>query len=282
MGKKKFDDEEKLLFEGIKGFTLKLESAIESRKRYKGDINLENITSMPTYDFVSLALSANSPRQVIHVIETIKKRYFLKLNFDRDAFGFLDSIEGKAYGYMALNIQDIDKQEKLYQTACKYFKSAANKGYVNAYLDLADLEEKFKGIYSVDELFRSLKIELPDTHKKMGELHMNFSTLVENAIRVMQGKRPFIEEDYSLPLALYHFKNGMKDSVECRVYRGLALIVTGEHENIEEGLKLVKDNLEEFKLKNKNIDKILFASDTSVFKTNVNLIENKLLKLNIR
>ena len=282
MAKDILSEEEKELFDGIKGFTKSLEYVMENRKRSKENITLENVISMPTYEFVTLALSANSPRQVITAIEAIRKRYLLKFNIDKEAMGYLDSIEGKAYGYMSLYVKDILKQQKLYKLACKYFKSAISKGYYDANVDLADLEEKFDLSDKADDLLSYLKKDVPDAYRKLGELYCNFPTLVENATRVLQGRRPFIEDGTKLPIAMYHFNQGEKKSVECRVYKGLAMIIKGDNNEKEEGLKLVKDNLKEFKEKNKDIDKKLFATDAKVFKDCLSILENKLVKLSIR
>ena len=166
--------------------------------------------------------------------------------------------------------------------ACKYFNSAMSKGYFQASIDLADLEEKFYDRGSANKVLNSFKKDTPEVSRKIGELYFNFSKLVENAIRVLQGRRPFIENSNDLPLALHYFNKGKEKSIECRVYKGLAMIITGDEDEKKEGLALVKENLEEFKKKNKDIDKILFKTEAEAFNKNIDLIENKLLKLNRR
>jgi hypothetical protein len=283
MAKEILNKDEKSMFNYVIGFTTLLEEYLHNNKKSKKKISKDDVVSMPTYEFVSLALNANSPRQVILAIETIRKRYLLAFNFDREAMGFLDSIEGKAYGYIALAIKDVAKKQKLYDLSCKYFKSAISKGYFQASVDLADVEEKFYGDRNIArETLYNVKKDIPDVNRKMGELFFNFSKLVENSIRVLEGKRPFIEDSNDLALAEHYFNKGKDKSVECCVYKGLILIITGDEKEKKQGLELVRNNLENFKLKNKDIDKILFKTDAQAFKNNISLIENKLLKLQSR
>ena len=103
MNKKKLLDKEKGLFMAIEGFTASLERELELRKPKSEKVTLDSVTTMPTYAFASLALQNESPLQVIKVIEKMKKRYSGKKVLDNETMGFLDAIQGKAYGYIALN-----------------------------------------------------------------------------------------------------------------------------------------------------------------------------------
>ena len=283
MSKIVLNEEEKKLFNNILGFTSSLENEVKSRKKSNGKMTKDNIVAGPTYEFATLALQSNSPLQVIKVIEVLKKRYAVRLNLQRETLGFLDSIEGKAYGYMALRITDLQKQENLISMAKRCFLRAQSRGYLEACIDLADLENKLGNSREAHEVLRYKVKNVNEANTKMGEIYCGISMLVPNAIRVLEGKRPFIEDISDYYLGEYGYRRGVDTSINCKIYHALLSIIIEEDKNDKlKALEIVKKNFKEFKEKNKDIDKFLFKSDADVIKANIDLIEKKLLKLNIR
>lgn len=279
MNKKKLLDKEKGIFMAIEGFTASLERELELRKPKSEKVTLDSVTTMPTYAFASLALQNESPLQVIKVIEKMKKRYSGKKVLDNETMGFLDAIQGKAYGYIALNTKNLQSQEKFYNLAVKCFNSAKSRGYFDAILDLADLEKKLGDVTKGENTAFTVFNNTNESYTRLGELYYDFSKLVESAIRVLEDKRPLIEDIVGFEYAMRKYRLGSENSVNCKVYYGLALIIEGKK---KEGLKMVKANFNEFKEYNKDVDKILFASDAKIFNDNLKLVESRLIKNNIR
>jgi hypothetical protein len=106
--------------------------------------------------------------------------------------------------------------------------------------------------------------------------------LVENAIRVLENKRPIIEDDLSFWYALCKYKEGSGESINSRLRYGLALIINDGEGEKEAGLKLVKDSFEDFKKANSNRKKTFFASDVKAFDKTLQLLETKIVKVNNR
>lgn len=280
MNEKKLKGKASEFFNAIPGFTMRLEKQLATTKANKKDVNLTTITSMPTYSFAICALENDSPLQVIKVMEEMKKRY--RFSADNEVLGFLDSIEGKAYGYIALNIKNIELKHNFYKLACKCFKNAISRGYEDAVLDLADLEAKIKDAYAAEEIVLKSVEKTKESFTKLGDLFYGFDMLVENAIRVLENKRPIIEDDLAFWYALCKYKEGSKDSINCKLYYGLALIVYNHEGSKDEGLKLVKESFEEFKKENKNTSKILFSTDAKNFDNTLKTLEEKIIKINRR
>ena len=280
MNEKKVKSQAKEFFNAIPGFTMRLERQLELTKASKSELGLANVVNMPTYSFAIWALENDSPLQVIKVMEEMKKRY--KFSAGNDVLGFLDSIEGKAYGYIALNIKNIELKYNFYKLATKCFKNAIARGYQDAVLDLADLEAKVKDVYAAEELLLKSVDKTKESFTKLGDLFYDFDMLVENAQRVLEGKRPLIEDDLAFWYALCKYKEGSNDSINCKLYYGLALIVQNKEGSKEEGLKIVKSSFEEFKKFNKDNRKILFASDVKNFNNTLKTLEEKIVKNNKR
>ena len=72
MKKVKLDNEDLQLDMAIPGFSARLEEQMKLRSPSKNQISRENVTSMPTFAFVSLALQNNSPLKVIKTIDPSK------------------------------------------------------------------------------------------------------------------------------------------------------------------------------------------------------------------
>lgn len=266
----------------IEGFTKQLEEELENRTPDSNLINVSRITSMPTYQFAIMALENNSPTQVITTIEEIRKRYYNKDNIDNETLGFLDSIEGKAYGYIALNTKNMEMKKAFYKYAIKYFEMAYCRGYCDALLDRADLEKKMGDPYKGEEVAFRVLSESKETYTCLGELFYDFSSLVESAIRVIEGKRALIPDILDFKYAMWKYQDGAKKSINSKLYYGLSLIIYNEEGSKEQGLKIVKEAFDEFKKANKDCDKVLFASDAKLFKENIELIETRILKNNTR
>ena len=282
MSKVVLNEEEKKLFNNILGFTKSLEKEL-TRKKSKLKLTKDNVVTMPTYEFATLALQSNCPLQVIKVIEVLKKRYAARLTLQKETLGFLDSIEGKAYGYMALRITNLEKQDQLISKAKRCFLRAQSRGYLDACVDLADLEAKLGNSDEAHEVLRYKVRKVDEANTKMGEIYCGISMLVPNAIRVLEGKRPFIEDMTDYYLGEYGYRNGVNSSINCKIYHALLSIIIAEdrHEK-EKALEIVKKHFKEFKEKNKDIDKFLFKTDADIIKENIDLIETKILKMHIR
>lgn len=259
----------------IPGFTRLLEETLESRTPQSDKINLDNLTSMPTYSFAILALENNSPLQVIKVMEALKKRYNTK---DKEVLGYLDAMEAKSYGYIALNSRNIEVKYKFYKLACKCFENAISRGYNDAVLDFADLKAKMLDEHSAERyLIKSIN-KSEEAFSKLGSLFNNFEYLVTNALRVLEKKRPIIQDDGLLWFSLDKFQQGIqRGSINSKLYYGLGLIVKGEE---KKGMEIVRENFEEFKEYNQKLKYTLFASDRREFEKSLELLENKLKELN--
>ena len=263
----------------IIGFTTMLEEQL-AKKASKEKIDHNNVIYMPTYSFAILALENNDANSVIRVINAIRKRYKFKFNFTKDASGFLDSVEGKAYGYLAINAKNNVDQKKFYDLAIKCFNSAKNKGYIDGYLDLAYLEKEMgnpdKGEQIAFNVYRNSDL----IHLTRGEMYYGIDKLVNNAIRVIEGKRPIISvEDYGFfEYSMNCYKKGMEKSISCKFYYGLALIIYKNGYHKRKGLTIIKETYEEFKKEREKFNKTLFNSDSKIYDDNLKLIEEKILK----
>ena len=266
----------------VEGFTSRLEGALEDRTPSTGWINISRILTMPTYQFAVWALQNDSPTQVVKTIQTIRERYAKLDNIDSKTLGFLDAIEAKAYGYIALNSKNANIKTNFYRYAVKCFQNAYSRGYHEAFLDLADLEKKLGDPYKGEFVARQALGKTPEIYTALGELFYDFSSLTESAIRVMEGKRPLISNLYDFEYAMWKYEDGSQNSVNAKMYYGLSLIVNNKYGSKEDGLKLVKDTIEEFKKANEDCHKYLFQSDVKVFRSNIELIERKLIKANKR
>lgn len=269
-------------FNEISGFTARLEREISEREKSKEKVTLDRVTSMPTYHFATLALENESPLQVVKVMQTLRKRYSSKKNIDKETLGFLDDIEGKAYGYIALNINNIEQKYKFYKAACKCFKNGISRGYYDAALDLADLQAKMEDIRVGERTALDVFFKTDKAASKLGELFYGFDKLVESAIRVIENKRPLIENENDFYYALRKYEKRKETSINCRLYYGLALIINNEGNDKEEGLKLVKETFAAFKKENSQLNKVMFKSDVDKFNKTLQILENKLIQINSR
>ena len=278
-----FNEKEKLMFSNIMGFTASFEKSVKERHKANGGISKEKLLTMPTYAFAVLALESNSPLQVIKVIEVIKKRYALRLGLERETLGFLDSIEGKAYGYMALRVNNLEKQKQLVMKAKKCFLKAESRGYKEACVDLADLENKLGNFGDAHEVLRLRVRKVAEANTKMGEIYCGISMIVPNVVRVLEGKRPFIEDISRYYIGEYGYRNGKDKSINSKMYHALlSIIIEDSKEEKMKALKIVKESFKEFKEHNEDISKVLFESDARIIKENIKLIEDKILKMNVR
>jgi hypothetical protein len=282
MNEKKLKNKVSPFFKAVPGFTARLERQIEYNNPNKENVDLENIMTMPTYSFAILALENDSPLQVIKVMEAMRKRYASKPNVSKNVMGFLDCVEGKAYGYIALNVTNVELKYNFYKLSCKCFKNAMARGYNDAALDLADLESKLNDVYAGEATALKAVDKCRESFTKLGDLFYDFDMLVENAIRVLENKRPIIEDDLSFWYALCKYKEGSGESINSRLRYGLALIINDGEGEKEAGLKLVKDSFEDFKKANSNRKKTFFASDVKAFDKTLQLLETKIVKVNNR
>ena len=262
----------------IDGFTSQLEYALNSRVPDRAHISMYTITRMPTYQFAIRALENNSPTQVIKTIQAIKRRYAKLNNIDDLTLGFLDAIEAKAYGYIALNAKNEDMQKSFYKFAVKGFNNAYSRGYYDALLDLADLQKKMGEVYEGEATAFKVLAESKESYTCLGELFYDFSALTESAIRVLEGKRPLISDIMDFKYSMWKYEDGAKKSINSKFYFGLALIVCNEDDSKERGLKIVKETFQEFKTANADCHKYLFESDVKEFRKNIELVENKIIK----
>lgn len=280
MKKVKLDNEDLQLDMAIPGFSARLEEQMKLRSPSKNQISRENVTSMPTFAFVSLALQNNSPLKVIKTIEMMQKRYAFKKNFSKEAKGFLDAIEGKAYGYLCLNTKNLEAKKEFYKKAKKCFESANSKGYPEAYLDLADLEAKLGDVRTGEKIAISVFTKSNETPTLLGELYYGFSELVNSAKRVLSGRRAIISDKSAYEYSVLKYSQGMESgSIASKVYYGLTLIIDN---NKEEGLKLINESYQDFKVYVSELEKVLFASDYNMIKKNMEILENDILKNNKR
>ena len=264
----------------IEGFTKEFENYIKKNKiKIDHKVSEEEIKNSLTYSFATLALSKNSPVQLIYVINAIKNRYGKHLT--QSAIGFLDSMSGKAYGYLALLTTNLKNQEKFHKNALRYFDKAYNNGYTRALADLMEYKKKYMNMepYRVEEVARTHTNEDVSLFYDLGNLFVDISTLTDNAIRSMKGKRPVIEDMGYFRNAEYKFEKGHESNCGCAVCYGLCKIITGDK---EEGLKLVRDNIEGFKKEKGKVERILFSSDCENFNNCIKRIQNELLKINKR
>ena len=276
MKKVKLSKEDLNLDVAIPGFTETIENELKLRAPSKKEITREDVTSMPTFAFVSLALQHNAPLKVIKTIEMMQKRYAFKKNFSKEAKGFLDSIEGKAYAYLCMNTKNMEDKEKFYKRAKKCFEDAKNKGYCDAYLDLADLESKVNSVVKGEKIAISVFYVSKEAPTLLGELYYGFSDLVNSARRVLEGKRPIISNKHAYDYSQFKYSQGVeRGSVSSKLYYGLTLII--DHE-IEEGLKIVNESYEDFKKYIEELSKVLFTTDMNVIRKNIEILENDILK----
>lgn len=264
----------------IKGFTIMLEEQL-AKKPTKEKITSNNIIYMPTYSFAVLALEHNDPNSVIRVLNAIRQRYRFKFNLTREANGFLDAIEGKAYGYMAINSKNKDQQDKFYKLAVKCFNNAKNKGYVEGYLDLAYLEKKINDASKGEKIAFNVYHDTNLVHLTRGEMYYGIDKLVSNAIRVFEGKRAILsEEDYAcFQYAMESYKKGMEDCYSCKFYYGLALMIYKNGYHKEKGLKIIKETYKDFIKEREDFNRTLFNSDVEIYKENIKLLEDKILNI---
>jgi len=264
----------------IDGFTKEFETHIKGNKiKFDHKVSEEEIKNSFTYSFATLALSKNSPIQLIYVINTIRDRYGKHLT--ENALGFLDSMAGKAYGYLSFLSTNLKNQEKFKKTAIELFNKAYGRGYTRALADLMDFKKKYTSALP----YRIEDIAIPHTKEDvslfydLGNIFVDISILTDNAIRVMKGKRPVIEDMGYFRNAEYKFEKGYESNCGCAICYGMCLIIRGDK---EKGLKLVRDNLEGFKKEKGRVERILFASDCESFNNCIERIENELLKTNKR
>lgn len=282
MKEDKLKSKASVFFEAVPGFTARLENEIKSREASKEKITLDNVTTMPTYAFAVLALENDSPLQVVKVMETLRKRYSSRKKIDKEVLGFFDSIEGKAYGYVALNVKNIELKYKFYKLACKCFENAVSRRYYDAALDLSDLQDKFIDVTTAEATVLNIYPKTNEALTKLGELFFGFDKLVESATRVLEGKRPLIEDEYAFLYSLHKYEEGKEKSINSKLYYGLALIVNNEYGDKEKGLRIVKETLPEFKKENEILSKILFKSDAEAFNKTLQTLEDKLNKMKSR
>lgn len=284
MGKEKIDSKDMEFINVIPGFTKLLEKELKQRSRTKEKIDLDNVVNMPTYAFAMLALKQDAPLQLVSTMKAIKKRYCSKSNVSEEVIGFFDALEGKAYGYIALNIKNVEQKENFYKLAGACFKKAINNGYYNANLEWADFKKIFESNNEAEETALGALEDTADVLAKMGEIYYGLPQLVESAIRVLEKKRPLIENELDFYYAMHKYKEGYDRSLICRMYYGLALIVGGYEtpEYLSRGMKIVKENFAEFKELHKDADKKLFNSDAKVITDNINLISERIIKRPLR
>ena len=257
----------------IEGFTKEFDNHIKQNKlKFDHKVTEEEIRNSFTYSFASLALSKNSPIQLINVINTIKDRYGRHLT--DDALSFLDCMAGKAYGYLSVLSTNLKNQEKFKKTAVELFEKAYKRGYPQALADLMDLKKKYMRLepYRVEDIALYHTKEDVKLFYALGNLFVDISTLTDNAIRAMKGKRPVIEDIGYFRNAEYKFEQGYESNCGCAVCYGMCLIIKGEKER---GLQLVRDNLEGFKKETGKVEQILFASDCENFNKCMERIQKK-------
>ena len=266
----------------IDGFTRQLEESLQLRNPSGDKIDVSSLMSMPTYQFAIMAFENNSPTQVVKVIKEIKKRYSKKKNIDSLTLGFLDALEGKAYGYIALYSKNAKYSETFYKCAIKCFENAYSRGYCDALLDLADLQKKLINPFKGEETAFRVLAESNESYTRLGEMFYDFNSLVESAIRVLEGRRTIISDIVDFKYAMWKYQDGASKSINSKFYYGLSLIIYNEDNSLEKGLKIVKETFSEFKKVNENYSKMFFSSDVKKFKENIDLIEKKIIKVHKR
>ena len=96
----------------IDGFTKSFEKYLKEHKvNANHKASVEEVKNSFTYSFATLALSNNSPIQLINVANAIKSRYGKKY-LTQEAIGFLDCMIAKAYGYLSLLSINIENQNR--------------------------------------------------------------------------------------------------------------------------------------------------------------------------
>ena len=263
----------------IGGFQKKIEQVIEEREPTNEHITLNDVTNMPTFALASLALDRNAPEELIEAMEFLKSRYLKKDNVSNEVKGFFDYLEGKAYGYVALNIPDIKRQARYLRLAAKCFNNAKNKGYVEAMDELADLKNKLgdlKGAIKTVEKNKNIKF---NPYERLGEFYFGFSDLVINAVRVIGGKKPIIgvEEDYQKAKELY--SEGKNLSGKCLINYALCQIIDGD-KNL--GISILESTREYLEIYLKESKAKMFNSDYESLRENIDLINYKILKNHTR
>jgi hypothetical protein len=264
----------------IEGFTKEFERYLKEHKAHPDHkASVDEVKNSFTYSFATLALSNNSPIQLINVINAIKNRYGKK-HLTNEAMGFLDSMIAKAYGYLSLMSRNVKNQDRYRELAMSIFEKAYSEGYIGAISDMMDYKSKWSS-----EPYRTEDIGLPHVKEdseiffSMGCLFVDFPSLVDNASRVLKDKRPVIENKYYFEMAEYKFSQGASGSSSCAVCLGLCQIINGEK---EKGLALIKRNIANFRKLKSHMEKILFRSDAEIFDESMSKLETRILGNNKR
>ena len=264
----------------IDGFTESFEKYLKEHKvNANHKASVEEVKNSFTYSFATLALSNNSPIQLINVANTIKSRYGKKY-LTQEAIGFLDCMIAKAYGYLSLLSKNIENQNRYRKLAMSIFEKAYSSGYVPAISEMMDFKSKWSS-----EPYRTEDIGLPHVKEdveiffSLGSLFVDFPSLVDNASRVLKDKRPVIENKYYFDMAEYKFSQGADKSPSCAVCLGLCYIINGKK---EEGLNLIRKNMVGFKKAKAQVERIMFASDAEIFNDAINKSETRILDNNKR
>lgn len=266
-------------FMGIEGFTNEFENHLKLTKvSADHKLNASEIKETFTYSYATLALTNNSPVQLINVINSIKSRYGKKY-LNNEAMGFLDCMVAKAYGYISLTTKNMETQTKCRKMAISIFEKAYSKGYVQALNDLMDFKSKWSSEpYRIEDIGLAHVKENMNILYSIGNLFVSFPTLVENASRVLKNKRPVIENKQYFEMGEYRYKQGANDSASCAVCLGLCYIINDKK---EDGLKLIQKNISRFKSENENAQRFLFESDAFEIKNAIEKIEKNIL-INVR
>jgi hypothetical protein len=264
----------------IEGFTKEFEKYLKEHKvSIDHKASVEDVKNSFTYSFATLALQNNSPVQLINVINAIKDRYGKKY-LSKESLGFLDCMSAKAYGYLSLMCKNIENQNKYRKLAMSMFEKAYGNGYVTAIGDMMDFKSKWSSEpYRVEDIGLPHVKEDSELFFNLGTLFVDFPSLVDNAARVLKDKRPVIENKYYFEMAEYKFTQGANTSPSCGVCLGLCYIINGKK---DQGLSLIKKNMNGFKKSKSHMERLLFASDAEIFNSSMEKIETKILDNNKR
>ena len=274
----KISYEESAMLAIISGFEKRLLEETSQRKPTDRHISLDEVTTMPTFELASLALSRDAVEEVVKTMEVMRKRYINKGNVDSEVMGLFDCIEAEAYGYVSLITRNFTHQEKFYKLAMKYFDNAISRGYFKAELEKAEYQLKFG--HRDAAIYNTLGVRnSAEKFAYLGECYMSFRDVTTNAIRVMEGKRPLITDKSYFDNATTYYNLGKDGSNKCKLCAGLLDIVQG---NKEQGLKIVGKAYKPFKDELIQKEKIMFKRDYEAIMTILNEIENTLLKTNKR
>lgn len=278
MKSKKINVNEKINI--IEGFTKEFEKCLKAIKFDKDHrITEEELKNSLIYSFATLALSKNSPVQLINVVNTIKDIYGKRLT--DNALGFLECMSAKSYGYLSFLTTNMENQKKFKKIAVDLFSKAYSRGYTQAISDLMDFKAKYTSLapYQIEDIGLPHVKEDANIFYTLGNIFVDLSTLVSNADRALRNKRPVIEDMGYFENAEYKYSKGMEENSGCAVCYGLCLIIKGEK---EKGLELVRNNIEGFKKEKGKVERILFESDANSFKESVENIQTKILNNNKR